>query len=232
MNDLSIKNELVKRGFQEDVSAKFEKYYEMLIEWNERLNLTAITAPAEVLEKHFLDSMEAAPYIPQGARCVDIGSGAGFPGIPLKLIRPDIELLMIDSLGKRITFLREVISALGLDDCRAEHLRAEEAGAKTEFRETFDIALTRAVAPTGAIIEWSAPLIKVGGTAILYKGAQDTVETELSDARGAIAALHTEIDTKSIETPWGARTLVLCKKLKKTDRRFPRKPGEARRKPL
>ena len=232
MNDFDMKQELLRQGLSEDVSEQFVKYYNLLIEWNERLNLTAITAPEDVLQKHFLDSLIAEPHIKQGARCVDIGSGAGFPGIPLKLIRPDIKLTMIDSLNKRILFLREVISALGLRDCYAEHLRAEEAGADEKYRETFDAALTRAVAPTGAIIEWSAPLLKVGGNAILYKGAHDTVQAEINEAKGAISALHTELEPKPIETAWGERTLIICKKLKKTDKRFPRKPGEARRKPL
>lgn len=232
MNDFDIKNELLRQGYTEHVSAQFVKYYELLTEWNERLNLTAITEPEEVLQKHFLDSLIGEPHIKQSARCVDIGSGAGFPGIPLKIIRPDIELTMIDSLNKRILFLREVIDTLGLHNCYAEHMRAEEAGANEKYRETFDVALTRAVAPTGAIIEWSAPLLKVGGTALLYKGARETVQTEIKEAKGAISALYTELEAKNIETAWGERTLVLCKKLKKTDKRFPRKPGEARRKPL
>ncbi len=233
-NNFNIEETMIARGIDKSRARLFSAYYDLLIDRNSRMNLTAITKPEEVVEKHFFDSLLALPFIEHGAKCIDIGSGAGFPGIPLKIMRPDIELVMIDSLNKRVNFLREVIELLGFtpDTCRAEHMRAEEAGAITNYREAFDVALTRAVANTGALVEWSAPFLRVGGMAILYKGTIDSSHSELDSAKTALKTLHMQADIKRVDVEWGERSLIICKKLNPTPPRFPRKPGEALRKPL
>lgn len=165
---------------------QFETYRELLTEWNEKFNLTAITEPEEVYIKHFLDSIAAAAVIPEGASVCDVGSGAGFPGLPLKILRPDLRVLLIDSLNKRVGFLSHVIAALDLKEIRAEHIRAEDAAAPKNYRESFDITCARAVAPLATLCEYALPLTRVGGAFIAYKTAAGE---ELSQAERAIKIL-------------------------------------------
>ena len=141
---------------------QFETYYEMLADWNTRINLTAITDPDGVAKKHFLDSLAAAPYLKQGASMADVGTGAGFPGLPLLILRPDLTVTLIDSLQKRLVFLEAVLKELKL---KAElvHARAEDAGQNPMYRERFDVALTRAVSALPVLCELTLPLVKVGG---------------------------------------------------------------------
>lgn len=148
-------------GLTAEQAERFETYYALLIEWNKTRNLTAITEPAEVAQKHFFDSLAAAPLLKAGARCIDVGTGAGFPGIPLLIMRPDLQMTLLDALNKRIEFLSFTLERLGLAaDC--VHLRAEDAGRSEKYRQRFDAALTRAVAPLPVLLEWIMPLGRAG----------------------------------------------------------------------
>ena len=177
---------------------RFLRYYELLVEWNAKINLTAITDPEGVASRHFADSLLALELIPQGARLIDIGTGAGFPGIPLKIMRPDIELTLLDSLNKRIIFLNEVLKDLDID-ARTLHLRAED-----------DIATSRAVAAVSKIAGWTLPFVKKGGASLMYKGP--SVQDELTDAQSVLKKLNADIKLIRFERPWGERCILVAEK--------------------
>lgn len=211
---------------------KFSLYHEMLASWNEKINLTAITEPCEVALKHFADCIYAANKIPEGASVVDVGSGAGFPGVPLKIMRPDISVLLLDSLNKRIVFLNELISALELEKIETMHSRAED-GAKKELRESFDIATARAVANLTVLSEYCMPYVKVGGKFLAYKGSAG--ESEVSEAKNAIATLGGKlICTEEYTLPDTdiRHTIVSIEKIKPTPVIYPRNPGKISKNPL
>ena len=207
---------------------KFECYYRMLVEWNETRNLTAITEPQAVAEKHFYDSLAAAPLIRQGANVIDVGTGAGFPGVPLLIIRPDITLTLLDSLNKRIEFLEALLKELGLT-ATCVHMRAEDAGRSPLYRQKFDHTVTRAVAPLPVLLELTVPLLRVNGTAIAYKG--DAAE-ELERAQNAAKILRCTLSTETVAADYGQRTLVLAKKNAETPGKYPRKAGTPSKQPL
>ena len=167
---------------------QFQTYMELLLEWNEKMNLTAITQPEEVVEKHFLDSLTllAWPKLKQGAKVIDVGTGAGFPGIPLKIMRPDIDLTLLDGTMKRLNFLGEVCAALKVS-ARRVHKRAEEAGLDKTMRERYDLATARAVASLPVLAEYCMPLIKMKGHFIAMKGPG--AEQELEEAANALETL-------------------------------------------
>lgn len=208
--------------------ARFDAYYRLLTEWNARVNLTAITATEDVANKHFVDSLAAEPYLKSGSSVIDVGTGAGFPGVPLLIVRPDLRLTLLDGLNKRIAFLQALLEELGLQ-AACVHMRAEDAGQNPLYRERFDAALTRAVSALPVLAELTLPLVKIGGVSIAYKG--DAAE-ELAASANALKTLHAE--AKSVEVPaaYGARTLVLMKKLAPTPKAYPRKAGTPERKPL
>jgi 16S rRNA (guanine527-N7)-methyltransferase len=203
-------------------------YWDMLLVWNERVNLTAITDPAEAAKKHFADSLTALPFIPEGARCIDVGTGAGFPGIPLMIARPDIQMTLLDSLNKRVRFLEAVSQELGLN-ARCLHARAEDAGRDKAQRESYDIALSRAVAPLPVLLELTVPFLKIGGTGIAYK--TDAAE-ELRLSARALALLHCRARVEAIEADYGQRTLVLATKQAACPPAYPRRAGLPERTPL
>ncbi|MDO4492278.1 MAG: 16S rRNA (guanine(527)-N(7))-methyltransferase RsmG [Clostridia bacterium] len=209
---------------------RFQKYYELLVDWNTRMNLTAITEAREVAEKHFADSLAAAAYISDGAHCVDVGTGAGFPGVPLMILRDDITVTLLDGLNKRLIFLETVLRELGLTD-RATllHARAEDAGRDPKHRGKYDIALTRAVANLSVLMELTVPLLKVGGKSICYKG---DAEQEVAGAKGACHLLHASVDTADVPAEYGKRTLVFVTKNEPTPKTYPRKAGTPAKKPL
>ena len=209
--------------------ARFIIYYDRLITRNYRVNLTRITAPEEVASKHFADSVIAASMIPEGAFVADVGTGAGFPGIPLKLVRPDIRLVLIDSLGKRILFLRELCNELGLD-VPCIHARAEDAARDPELRGEFDIVVSRAVAPMSVLTELTVPFIKVGGVSLMYKGPG--AFDELEECKNAFRELKCEASIANFEPEWGTRNIVSVKKLAETHNKYPRKAGVIEKKPL
>ncbi len=208
---------------------KFIIYYNLLVEWNQRVNLTRITEPADVARKHFADSVLGSGLIFNGARVADIGTGAGLPGIPIKILRPDIELVLIDSLGKRIGFLNEVCSAVGIS-AETIHARAEDAARQPGLREGFDFALSRAVAPMNVLLELTVPFVKVGGSSLMYKAA--AVSDEIASAQNAFKALGCRASVHEYEVDWGARTIVAAEKLAPTNKKYPRKAGFVEKSPL
>ena len=207
---------------------QFETYYAMLADWNTRVNLTAITDPEGVAKKHFLDSLAAASYLKQGASVVDVGTGAGFPGLPLLILRPDLKVTLIDSLQKRLVFLDAVLKELKLSAI-CVHARAEDAGQNPLYREKFDVALTRAVSALPVLCELTLPLVKVGGLSIAYKG--DAAE-ELKSSENALKLLHASAERVIIPADYGARELVLLKKTGSTPKQYPRKAGTPAKSPL
>ena len=209
------------------------KYGNLLLEWNEKMNLTAITEPKEVVYKHFLDCLWffKGVEIPEGAKIIDVGTGAGFPGVVLKIARPDIKLTLLDSLNKRITFLSEVCGELGFSDTQCIHARAEE-GARKELRESFDFAVARAVAPLNVLSEYCLPYVKVGGSFISMKGP--AAGEEIKSARKACSLLGGgDAELISEELPvCGERSLIKIKKISQTPPKYPRNSAKISKQPL
>ncbi len=210
---------------------RFELMEQRLSRWNEHTNLTAITEPDEVVIKHFVDSLTVlyAAEIPSGARVADVGCGAGFPGLPLLFARPDLELSFIDSVGKKLNFIRETLKYEGLVG-EVINERAETLGQSVDFREEFDIVVSRAVAALNELCEYCLPLVKVGGTFVAMKGADD--ETALG--ANAIEKLGGELErVVSVELPNGdKRNLVVIKKISQTPTKYPRRAKKITSKPL
>ena len=208
------------------------KYAELLCQWNEKINLTAITDPEGIAEKHFLDCLMIFKYaqIPQNASVIDVGTGAGFPGVVMKIARPDIKLTLLDSLGKRVNFLNEVISQLGLEDTVAVHSRAEDGVIK--LRESFDVATARAVANMRVLSEYCLPYVKVGGRFVAMKGS--AAAEELEAAKNAIKILGGEIECFNEFTlgTSGERGIISVKKISQTMTKYPRNHAKISKQPL
>lgn len=214
-----------------DQEKMFEKYFSMLIETNKVLNLTAITEEDDVVVKHFLDSVLPHDFFDKGASVVDVGSGAGFPALPMKILRQDLNVTMVDSLNKRVNFLNEVINKLNLQNTTAIHSRAEDFAMKN--REKFDVAVARAVAGLSTLVEYLLPLIKVGGCAIVYKSAK--LEEELRDAKKAIEILGgkvEKIENYKIEEADLVRNILIIRKINKTPPKFPRDKNKPKLSPI
>lgn len=214
----------------DNILNSFEKYYSLLVEWNERFNLTAITEREEVYLKHFLDSVYGAKYLKNGATVADIGAGAGFPSIPLKIVREDLKIDMYDSLNKRITFVEEVINTLGLKNITATHSRIEDL---TKKREYYDYVVARAVAPLPTLLEYAIPLIKVGGQLIAYKGSN--ADEELAESMRALNLLYGKVDKVEKFTLPGSdisRSFIIVTKTKPTDKKYPRGKNKPKTEPL
>lgn len=214
---------------------RFTNYFEMLVEWNEKINLTAITEPQDVAVKHMIDSLSCydEQFFKTGATVIDVGTGAGFPGLPLKIFRPDLKLTLFDSLNKRILFLQAVAEKLGINDINFVHSRAEDGGKSKQLREQYDIAVSRAVAKLDVLCEWCLPFVAVGGFFIALKGSR--YSEELNDATGAIQRLGGEITKiEKIKLPGldDVRAIIYIKKIKKTPAAYPRRPGTAEKNPL
>ena len=214
---------------------KFQKYYELLVDWNEKINLTAITEKTEVATKHFLDSIlitESGKFTP-GAKVIDVGTGAGFPGLPLKIFDESLNVTLMDSLGKRINFLNEVKIALSLENVETIHSRAEDLGQDKNHRERYDIAVSRAVANLSTLSELCLPFVKVGGYFISLKGPN--VENEISDAKKAIKLLGGEIENVvNYDIPGTDlnHNMVIIKKVSNTSTKYPRKAPKPAKEPL
>jgi len=215
--------------------ADYAVYYEMLIEWNQKMNLTAITEPQEVAVKHMIDSLSCynESVFPVGCSVIDVGTGAGFPGLPLKIWRSDIKLTLLDSLNKRVTFLQNVVGRLGLGNVDVIHSRAEEGARQKLFREQFNVAVSRAVARLNILCELCLPFVTVGGHFVALKGAQ--YQQEADEAVRAIELLGGEITTiQPVKLPGldDSRAVIYIKKVKPTPAAYPRRPGQPEKKPL
>ena len=216
----------------EEQYAQLERYAERLVEWNGKRNLTAITDPEGIAVKHFLDCLAylKRAKLPKGARVADVGTGAGFPGVVLKIARPDIELVLIDSLQKRLNFLSEVLSEIGLE-ATLVHARAEDAGHDKSLRESFDFVTARAVANLAVLSEYCLPLVKVGGVFAPMKTAE--VAEEIEGAKAASKILGGEIKAPEIyEIPAGGRSVVFIEKKAATPAKYPRQRVKISEKPL
>ena len=190
-----LKNAAKAEGFalSDNQLAAFQQYAELLVEWNQKMNLTAITEPEEIAVKHFVDSLMLLKYIdiPENAALIDVGTGAGFPGIPIKIFSPSVQVALLDALNKRVGFLNTVSEALGQNN-QCLHLRAEEGGRKPELREQFDVATARAVASMATLAEYCLPYVKVGGVFAALKGFE--IEAELEEAKPAIKLMGGKIE--------------------------------------
>lgn len=212
---------------------QFYKYMNLLLEWNEKINLTAIIEPEEVVLKHFVDSLTISKYIEKNSTLTDVGTGAGFPGIPLKIYRPDLKVTLVDSLNKRINFLNEVISELELEDICTVHSRIEDFGKDNKYREKFDYVTARAVANISVLSEYLIPLSKIEGKCIYMKGSE--LEEELNNGKNAIKILGGEIDkVDEFKLPDSdiLRNIIIINKVKNTPNKYPRKAGTPAKEPL
>lgn len=214
---------------------QFLQYYELLVEKNKVMNLTAITEFDEVVKKHFLDSVSLTKQMDlhQPLKVLDLGTGAGFPGIPLKIVFPELEITLMDSLNKRVLFLQDVISSLQLQNIEAVHGRAEEAARNKKYRESFDLCVSRAVANISTLSEYCLPFVKIGGSFISYKSS--TIEDELKDGKKGIAILGGKVkDVYKFTLPDSKlqRSFVIIEKEKKTPKAYPRKAGTPSKDPL
>jgi 16S rRNA (guanine527-N7)-methyltransferase len=228
-------HDLLNLDLTADQQHAFEHYLRALIDWNERINLTAITDPLEVEMRHFLDSLSVlkAVALPAGTRVIDVGTGAGFPGLPLKILCPQIQLTLLEATGKKATFLQHVIEQLALHHVKIATARAEEAGQDPAHREQYDVVLARAVARMPILVEYLLPLCRVGGRCIAMKG--ESAATEISAAEGALRLLGGRfVQLMPIELPHVAEThyLVIIEKIAATPHHYPRKPGIPSKKPL
>ena len=237
MNKLKFNNSLIEKAnsigieISQKQAEQFYKYMELLLEWNEKMNLTAITEPEEVILKHFIDSLTIIPYLKEADTVLDIGTGAGFPGIPLKILEENKKFTLLDSLNKRIIFLQTVINEIELKNIQAIHGRAEEFVSKE--REVYDIVTSRAVARLNVLLEYMLPFVKIGGRCICMKSFE--IEEELKEAKKAIEILGGEIekiDEITLPNTDIKRKIVVIKKVKNTPSKYPRKAGTPAKEPI
>lgn len=232
-----LEQKLGELGIKQDKNQleRFHKFYQLLIEWNKVMNLTGITEYEDVVEKHFVDSLSIIKAIDLSGihTVIDVGTGAGFPGIPLKIAFPHLRVVLLDSLNKRIKFLDEVISQLGLTEIRTIHGRAEEYARKEEYREQFDLCVSRAVANLSTLSEYCLPYIQVGGIFVPYKSGE--IDDEVEQSKKAVRILGGNIkDVMKFELPGTDihRSFVLIHKEQHTQKKYPRKAGIPAKEPL
>lgn len=212
----------------------FSRYSQALQEWNKKMNLTAITEEREIVIKHFIDSISVVPFLPEDvSSIIDVGTGAGFPGIPLKIMMKELKVTLLDSLEKRVGFLNHIISENSLLEIKAIHKRAEDLAREKEYREAYDIGISRAVAALPVLCEYVMPFVKVGGFFIAMKGSD--VQKELTEAERAIYILGGEVQSVKqfhLFENYLERHIILIKKIRQIPGRFPRKSGKPSKSPL
>jgi len=212
---------------------RFDIYAKLLVEWNEKINLTAITDPEGIVIKHFVDSLSvfSAISIPEGAKSIDVGTGAGFPGIPMLIARPDLKITLLDSTNKKLNVIRDILQKLDLQ-CEVLHMRAEEAGQNKAYREQYDFATARAVSNLRDLSEYCLPFVKKGGTFISMKSAK--AEEEIAEGKNAIKLLGGNIKEKKtfLIDEAGERTIILIEKLSSTPGKYPRPSAKIAKNPL
>ena len=212
---------------------QFYKYMKLLIEWNQKINLTAIIEPKDIILKHFVDSMTINKYLEEDTNIIDVGTGAGFPGIPIKISNQKVNVTLLDSLNKRINFLNTVVDELKLENINCIHGRAEEFARMKQKRESYDVATSRAVANLNVLVEYLLPFVKIGGSCICMKGPN--IEEEIENSKNAIKILGGKIEkVEEFNLPNTdiRRTIILIKKEKATPKVYPRKAGTPSKSPL
>lgn len=222
-------------SFDEEKYNKFIKYKDLIKEWNQKINLTAITDDEEIIKKHFIDSIKVfnCDYVKNAKSVIDIGTGGGFPGIPMRIVKEDSKMVLLDSLNKRINFLNEVINDLNLSNIKTIHGRAEDFAQTAEYRQRFDLAVSRAVANLTVLLEFCLPYVKVGGYFVALKGP--AIEEEIKAAEGALKALGGKIEKiieVDIEGSDLKHNLLVVKKIKDTPKKYPRKAGMVTKNPI
>ena len=231
--DIFLKGlEEVGYNITEEKTDKFDLYSKLLVEWNEKMNLTAVTDPEGISVKHFLDSIVPVFNfeLKENSKVIDVGTGAGFPGVPIKIIRDDLDFTFMDSLNKRINFLKEVSDNINFEKVEFVHARAEEAGQNKNYREKYDYAVSRAVANLKVLCEYCLPFVKVGGIFAAFK--QYDVEEELNDAKAMIGSLGGKIkEIKEVKIPQSdiVRKIILIEKVKNTPSQFPRRANKIKK---
>lgn len=232
---IKLKNESSNLGqlLNDKQLQQFYEYMNLLLEWNEKINLTSITKQEEIITKHFIDSITVLKYLEGKVSIIDIGTGAGFPGIPLKIADSKLELTLVDSLNKRISFLDEVKKELKLEKINTIHARAEEIGINNDYREKYNVAVSRAVARLNVLVEYLLPVVKIGGSCICMKGPD--ANEEIEEAKNAIEILGgkiEKIDEFNLPNSEIKRTIIIINKVKKTSNEYPRKSGIPSKKPI
>lgn len=233
-----LENEVKKIGLNvtDKQLVQFEQYKNMLVEWNEKINLTAIVEDYDVIMKHFIDCLEIVKYIDNNSKIVDVGTGAGFPGIVIAIyFEGNVEITLLDALNKRLIFLQEVVDKLQLKNVKIVHGRAEEMAQKEEYREKYDIAVSRAVANLGALLEFDTPYIKVNGKCLFLKG--DKVQEEIIESKKALEILNCKINNNytykyNVNEEEYTRNILEIKKIKNTPNKYPRNYGKIKKNPL
>ena len=225
--------ELIGITLDDIMLEQFYNYKNLVVEWNEKINLTAITSDLEFIVKHFVDSLTISKYIEDNKTIIDIGTGAGFPGIPIKILNKENKVILFDSLNKRLKVLEDIIKKIGLSNIETLHGRAEETFKNKNNREKYDVATSRAVAALNILVELMLPAVKVGGICICMKG--NNAEIEINEAKKAIKELGGEIiKVEKIILPELnlERNIIIIKKVKQTPNRYPRKPGTPQKEPI
>lgn len=233
----NFEQELSKRAISLSINQlnQYEKYFELLVEWNEKINLTAITEKNEVYEKHFYDSISAAFFFDftKVTSLIDIGAGAGFPSLPLKIIFPHLEVTIVDSLNKRIQFLQHLVKEIQLEKVNCLHGRAEELGVHPDHRDRYDVVTARAVARLNILTEFCMPFASVGGSFVVLKGSD--ASNELDEAKKAIKVLGgktRKMESFHLPSDQAARSIIIIDKLTPTPKQYPRKAGTPAKKPI
>lgn len=230
---LKEKAALYGAELDEKALERFDTYARLLVEWNEKINLTAITEPDEIVIKHFVDSLSifSAVEIPEGARVIDVGTGAGFPGVAMLIARPDLDITLMDSTNKKLNVIRDILENIGLE-ANVVHKRAEEAGQSKDFRESYDFATARAVSNLRDLSEFCLPFVKVGGTFVSMKSAK--ADEEIEEGKKAISVLGGRIKEKkrfNLEDA-GERTVILIEKSSSTPAKYPRPSAKMSKNPI